>query len=77
MINFLKSVYIFFNRILPTLYNSIMTGINYDSTHKIVGKPIIIKPSLLHRFISKTRGGELIIGHNFLVIIRLEAIVLV
>lgn len=54
-----------------------MTGINYDSTHKIVGKPIIIKPSLLHRFISKTRGGELIIGHNFLVIIRLEAIVLV
>lgn len=64
IISFVKKVFLYLKVIPSSWFNSVTAGINYDRTHKIVGKPIIIKPRLLRRLNSQTRGN-LIIGHNF------------
>lgn len=65
MKSFLKNTYnlLFVN--LPTLYNSMRSGIPFDSTHRIVGKIRIIKKGWFIRLITGEKNGKLFIGKSF------------
>lgn len=65
MTRLLKQVYHFFSISLPTLFNSVVSGIKYDSTNKIVGHPVIISQGWLFKLYAKSKSGTLIIGHHF------------
>ena len=60
-----KKTYKIFIEILPTLYNSMRSGIPFDSTHRIVGKIRLIKKGWLLRILTKTANGTLTIGNGF------------
>ena len=61
----LKQVYHFFSTYLSTWFNSVISGIKYDSTNKIVGRPVIIQQGWLFKLYAKSKSGDLIIGHHF------------
>lgn len=65
MINFFKTIYNFFSIILPTWYNSVVSGIKYDPTNRIIGRPVIIQQGWLLKFYNKKQSGDLIIGQHF------------
>ena len=60
-----KKTYKIFIEILPTLYNSMRSGIPFDSTHRIAGKIRLIKKGWLLRILTKTTNGSLTIGNGF------------
>lgn len=50
---------------LPTFMNSLRSGIRFNTTSNIVGRPRIIKKNLLVRWVLKQNNGRIIIGDNF------------
>lgn len=60
-----KKTYKIFIEFLPTLYNSMRSGIPFDSTHRIVGKIRIIKKGWFIRLITGEKNGKLFIGKSF------------
>lgn len=65
MKSFLKKIYNLLCVNLPTLFNSIRSGIPFDSTHRIVGKIRIIKKGWFIRLMTREKNGTLVIGKNF------------
>ena len=60
-----KKLYRLFFAVLPSMCNSIRSGIPFDSTHRIVGKIRLIKKGWLLRILTKTANGTLTIGNGF------------
>ena len=58
--NYLKKLAKFFIFTVPTFLNCIRSGIQFDPTYQIIGRPLIIKPYFL-----TGKGGRLIIGKYF------------
>lgn len=50
---------------LPTFMNSLRSGIRFNTTSNIVGRPRIIKKNMLVRWFLKQNNGKIIIGDNF------------
>lgn len=65
MIRLFKYIYVHISTFLPTWYNSVVCGIKYDSTNKIVGRPVIIQQGCLLKLYAKRKSGTLIVGHHF------------
>lgn len=60
-----KKLYRLFYAVLPSTFNSIRSGIPFDSTHRIVGKIRIIKKGWFIRLMTGEKNGRLVIGKNF------------
>ena len=60
-----KKLYRLFFATLPSLCNSLRSGLPFDSTHRIVGKVRIIKKSWFIRQVTGDKNGKLVIGKNF------------
>lgn len=65
MLSVLKKIYRELRVVLPSLVNSLLSGIRVNLTYQIVGRVRIIKKGWLFRLISKEQNGLLIIGDNF------------
>lgn len=61
---FLKKIHLFFIKIIPTFFYCNISGLKFDKTWDIVGKPIVIKNSLLGKIFKKEKGS-IAIGKNF------------
>ena len=55
VMSYFKKVYKFFPTFLPTLFNSIVSGIKYDLTNKIVGRPVIFSKGGYLNFMRKVK----------------------
>lgn len=61
----LFTIYKLFCIQLPTWINCLRSGLPYDSTWKVVGKPYIIKRKWYEKLFAHHYGGMLTIGKNF------------
>lgn len=53
--SYFEKVYKFFPTFLPTLFDSVVCGIKYDSTNKIVGRPVIFSKCGYLNFMRKAK----------------------
>lgn len=61
----LYKVYRLIYEILPTFFNCAFSGLKFNSSWNVVGRPKIIKRSWVDRLFRHLKGGELIIGDGF------------
>lgn len=62
---FLLSIYNLFWVKVPTFFNCFFSGLKYDCTWKVVGRPKVIKRKWYEKMFVGHNGGRLIIGKNF------------
>lgn len=60
-----KSIFKILSSILPTFFNALYSGLPFDLSHKIVGRPCVIKVGWSRRIFIQQRGGQIHIGRNF------------
>lgn len=61
----MKSIYLFFNQVLPSFWYCLLSGLKYRKGWKFKGKMVIIKRSWFNCWYFKAPNGELVIGNNF------------
>ena len=61
----LKIIYWFFTRFIPTIWNCWCSGIGYDISWCVVGRPKVDKRSWFAKRMLKRVGGTMTIGKNF------------
>ena len=61
----LKNVYKYFYILIPSFFNALISGLTFNPTHRIVGKPYIIKKNWLLCKFTKQKNGNIVIGNNF------------
>lgn len=50
---------------IPTFFNCLLSGLKYDRTWKLVGRPKIIRRTWYEKLLAGHKGGTLTIGNNF------------
>ena len=61
----MKLLYSFITKYLPTFIACLLSGLKYDRTWNIQGRPILEKGSILMRIIGKQKPGTISIGSYF------------
>ena len=61
----LLKFYKFFFISLPTLFSCLISGLKYNRTWNVVGRPIVIRRKWYEKIFAKHNGGVLIIGNYF------------
>ena len=63
--SFFFFLFSFFKIKIPTFYNCLMSGLRYNPSWNLSGRPVIIRRKWYERFFAHHKGGSLIIGNRF------------
>lgn len=73
MIILLKNIYWLLTRHIPTIWNCLLSGIGYSSTWRVCGCPKTFRRSWLSKVLMHKKGGQLIIGKNFVCLNKVDS----
>lgn len=62
----LMNIYKLFFVTIPTLFNCLRSGLPFDKSWKLVGKPVIIRRKWYEKAFAHHPGGTINIGHQFI-----------
>lgn len=72
MYKIVKLIYNIIYRIIPTFYYSIISGIPFDPSNRVLGRPRIIKKSFMLRLFFGS-NGTIKIGNNFICLNKIKS----